>query len=269
MSFAQPRTIRTISAAASGVPSPKFVVSTLLPMCCSMTQLSVSFIRTSASAIGRSLREHGCGSCCPGSGFFGPQSSVAIVAAVQGFAVWCGTTACVHVPIHSRSTAGPFGAPNGCNVSVWPAAGARLRPPAQHSWPCVSPVSADRCTLHLDPRNLPFVCVNSNWRVDPQQQSVCSSVLVCSSGESVKPRGCFRESTCQRRASCLPSVLCTECHLHAHLAHVVNMSRTYKRKSSVHAVVSTNAARFPANSTLTFRRCPGVSRSSTACSLPS
>ena len=33
-----------------------------------------------------------------------------------------------------------------------------------------------------------------------------------------------------------------------------NKSRTYKRKSSVHAPVSANAARFPANSTLTFRR---------------
>ena len=78
-------------------------------MCCSMMQLSVNFIRTSASAIGRSLRGHGCGNCCPGSGFFGPQSSGAIVAAVQSFAVWCGTTACVHVPIHSRNTANCWG----------------------------------------------------------------------------------------------------------------------------------------------------------------
>ena len=74
-------------------------------MCCSMTQLSVNFIRTTVSAIGRSLRGHGCGNCCPDSGFFGPQSSEAIVAAVQSFAVWYGTTACVQVPIHSRNTA--------------------------------------------------------------------------------------------------------------------------------------------------------------------
>ena len=30
-----------------------------------------------------------------------------IVAAVHSFAVWCGATACVHVSIHTRSTAGP------------------------------------------------------------------------------------------------------------------------------------------------------------------
>ena len=104
MSFAQPRTIRTISAVAWGVPSAKLVGSTLLrnpSMCCSMTQLSVN------SAIGRSLRGHGCGKCCAGSGFFGPQSSGAIVAALHCFAVWCGTTACVHVPTHSRNAAGP------------------------------------------------------------------------------------------------------------------------------------------------------------------
>ena len=49
-------------------------------MCCSMTQLSVDFIRTSARAMSRSLRGQGCGNCCPGSGLFGTQSSGAIVA---------------------------------------------------------------------------------------------------------------------------------------------------------------------------------------------
>ena len=47
-----------------------------------------------------------------------------------------------------------------------------------------------------------------------------------------------------------------------------NMSRTCKRKSSVQTPFSANAARFPANSTLAFRHCPGVSPSSTACSPP-
>ena len=101
MSFAQPRTVRTISA--------KFVGSTplrSLSMRCSITQLSVNFIKTSARTMGQSLREQGCGNCCPGSGFFGPQSCGAIVAAVHSFAVRCGTIACVHVPIHSRNTAG-------------------------------------------------------------------------------------------------------------------------------------------------------------------
>ena len=53
----------------------EFVGSTLLrslSMCCSDTQLSINFIRTSANATGRSLRGHGCGICCPGSGFLGP-----------------------------------------------------------------------------------------------------------------------------------------------------------------------------------------------------
>ena len=44
MSFAQPRTMRTISAVASGVPSPKFVGSTLLRSC-SITQLSANLSR--------------------------------------------------------------------------------------------------------------------------------------------------------------------------------------------------------------------------------
>ena len=48
-------------------------------MCCSITQLSANIISTSANAIGRSFRVHGCGICCPGSGFLGPQSNGAIV----------------------------------------------------------------------------------------------------------------------------------------------------------------------------------------------
>ena len=58
MFFAQPRTMRTINAATSSVPSSKLVGSTplkSLSMCSSITQLSVNFIKTSASAMGRSL----------------------------------------------------------------------------------------------------------------------------------------------------------------------------------------------------------------------
>ena len=147
-----------------------------LSMCCSTTQLSVNFIKTSASVTGRNFRGQGCGNCCPGSGFFGPQSKGAIVAAVQSSAVWCGTTACVHVPIQSRSTAGP--PPErlmAANVSNSPATGTWLG--RQHH----SPRHAldqfrwwernfrcgllESCTLHFDTCNLMFSCVNSNQRV--------------------------------------------------------------------------------------------------------
>ena len=215
MSFAQPPSIRTISAAASGVPSPKFVGSTLLrsrSMCCSTMQLSVNFIRTSAGAMGRSLRGHGCGNCCPGSGFFGPQSSGAMVAAVQSFAVWCGTTACVHVPIHSRNTPGPpLRASNGVRCLRSSSCWARLR--CQHNTLAMRFTSfagwkrefrsslLDRCTLHLDPRNILFVCVNSNKRVD-LSGSLYVWRCACVSGESVKPRGCsVSVSVCLTRRS--------------------------------------------------------------------
>ena len=90
---------------------------------------SVNFIRTSARAMGRGFRGQGCGNCCPGSDFFGPQSSGAIVAAVHSFAVWCGTIARVQVPIHSSDTAGPP------TAATWH--GRQHNP----SWPSVSPTS--------------------------------------------------------------------------------------------------------------------------------
>ena len=62
-------------------------------MCCSITQHSANLVSTSANAKGRSFRALGCSICCPGSDFFGPQSSGAIVAAVHSFAVLCGTVA--------------------------------------------------------------------------------------------------------------------------------------------------------------------------------
>ena len=45
-------------------------------------------------------------------------------------------------------------------------------------------------------------------------------------------------------------------------------SRTFMRMSSVHAPVSANAARFPANSMLNFCRCPYVNPSLTECPPP-
>ena len=69
----------------------------------------------------------------------------------------------------------PLRASDGCDVCVSPTAGAQLCCQHDTPWPCVSPASGgenftsslfDRCTLHFDPRNLPFVCVNSNQRVN-------------------------------------------------------------------------------------------------------
>ena len=143
-----------------------------LSVCYSITQLSANFTSTSANAIGRSFRGHGCGFCCPGSGFLGPQSSGAIVAEVHSFAVQCGTIPRVQVPIRSRNTTGP---PLPSSQTVrWPQCQhcanhwALARPPAQPLWPFVSPASLlgrrefrssllDRCTLHFDPRNLVFM----------------------------------------------------------------------------------------------------------------
>ena len=109
-------------------------------MCCSMIQLSVNFTKTSARATGRSLRGQSSGKCWPWrSGFFGPQSSGAIVAAVHSFAVWYGTTACVHVPSHSRR-----------NVSVSPGAEAQLA--RQHNTPGHSFHQLRRWGVRISPR---------------------------------------------------------------------------------------------------------------------
>ena len=67
--------MRTISAAASGVPSSKFVGSRLfknLSMCWSMTPTSSRPLPVQW----RSLRGQGCGKCCPGFWFFGLQRSL-------------------------------------------------------------------------------------------------------------------------------------------------------------------------------------------------
>ena len=69
----------------------------------------------------RNWAKLGCGICCRGSGFLGPQSSGAIVPAVRSFAVQYGTTARVQVPIHSRNTAGHTLRPsNSRNASIAP-----------------------------------------------------------------------------------------------------------------------------------------------------
>ena len=209
--------------------------------------------------------------------FFGPQSSGARVAAVQSFAVWYGTTACVHVLIHSRNTAGP-------PVRPMAAMSAFRQLCCQHNTPGRAfhqlrrwrgefrSSLFDRCTLHFDPRNLSFACVDSNQRVDLSSSLYvrrCSCVFVWRICDAAPM---LQESTSSeaRIVSAFSVVLCCKVRVPSPRASSsrANISRTYKRKSSVHAPVSANAARFPANSPLTFRRCPGVSPSSTACSPP-
>ena len=95
MSLAQPRTMRTTTTRRIRLSKPQvsgFHSFESLSMCCSITQLSANFISTSANAIGRSFRGHGCGICCSGSGFLGPQSSGVIVGAVHSFPARCLST---------------------------------------------------------------------------------------------------------------------------------------------------------------------------------
>ena len=200
-------------------------------MCCSMTQLSVNFLRSSASATGRTLRGHGCGNCCPGSGFFGPQSGGATVAAVR------------LVRYHSlRPRAHPFTqhgwsplrASSGRDVCVPPTAGARLR--RQHNTPGHAfhqlcrwerefySSFFDRCTLHTAQSTV-RLC-KQQPASGPQRQFVCLAVRVCFSGESAKPHGCCRSPSCQTHASRPPAR--RECHLRAHQPHVP----TYRARSS-------------------------------------
>ena len=112
-------------------------------MRCSLTQLSVNFIKTSAPSLGRSLRGQGCGKCCPGVQVSSVRSlSGAIVAAVQSFAclVWdhcLGPRAHPHSQ-HSWSSLQSVQWPL-CQHSAnrW----GPVQPPAQHPWPSVSPTS--------------------------------------------------------------------------------------------------------------------------------
>ena len=78
--------------------------------------------------------------------------------------------------IRAARLAPPLRASKGRDVCVSPTAWARLC--CQHNTPGHAfhqlrrwkrefhSSLPDRCTLHFDPRNLPFVCVNSNQRVD-------------------------------------------------------------------------------------------------------
>ena len=155
------------------------------------------------------------------------------MAAVHSFDV---QSARVHVPIHSRNTAGP---PSALPVaSIAPTTGSWIG--RQHNSPghsfhqlrwwereFRSCLTAAHCILC--PRNLVFVV------------SAFSVVLCC--------------------RVCVPS--------HRASTSKDSKSRTYMRKSSVHAPDSANVARLPANSMLNFRRIPGESSSPSACSLPS
>ena len=94
MSFAQPRTMRTISAAASGVPSPQVSGFDSFE-----EPFGVLFNHAALGQLHEHVRQrnifrgHGCGICCPGSGCLGPQSSGPNVAAVCSLTVQCGTIA--------------------------------------------------------------------------------------------------------------------------------------------------------------------------------
>ena len=105
-------------------------------MCCSMTQLSVKLHQDLCQRNRGELAGAWLRLLLPKLRLLRSTITRGIVAYVQSFAVWYGTTACVHVPIHSRNTAG--------SPSVRPMAAMsafRQLLPAQHPWPCVSPAS--------------------------------------------------------------------------------------------------------------------------------
>ena len=226
-------------------------------MCCSITQLSANFISTSANAIGRSFRGHGCGICCPGSGFLGPQSSGAIVAAVHSFAVQC------HCPgpgaIHSRNTAGH---PSALPVAAMSA----LRQPRGPGSAASTTLLAIRFT-NFAGGGVSFAaacltaahCIlSAKSRVRqyqqqpmsvPQQRFACSAArtLVCRICKAVRM---LHESILSgaRIVSAFSVVLgCRVCVPSPRASTSKDSkSRTYIRKSSVHAPVSANVARLRA-----------------------
>ena len=131
-------------------------------------------------------------------------------AAVHRSAVWCCTTACVHVPIHSRSTAGPLPCVQWPRCQRFAIRWGPARPPTQHPWPFVSSVSTatSECIFAV----------------------LCSAVRVCFFGDSVKPCGCYR-SPLVRVVSAFSVVLCCKVWVRAHESH----APTYRARASARA----------------------------------
>ena len=145
-------------------------------MCCSMTQLSVNFIKTSANAVRTKLSWTRSRHLPSWPWFLGTTIKWSSRGCCLGFR-------CL-VRYHSlrprahpltQHGGSPFRASNGRDVCVSPTAGTRLC--CQHNSPNHSFRQLRWCTLHLYQRNLVFVSINSV----PQQQFACSAArtLVC------------------------------------------------------------------------------------------
>ena len=176
MSFAQPRTVRTISAAAPGVPSPKIVGSTplrSLSMCCSTTQTS--------RQLHQDLRQ------CNGAEFAWTRlwQLLSWLWCLRSADKWgdrsrrpelrrsawdrCLSPGAYPVAQHSWPT---FRASNGRNVSIASPTRTRFgrqRNTPDHTfhqlrwwWREFRCSMFDRCTLHVDPHDPMCVCLNSN-----------------------------------------------------------------------------------------------------------
>ena len=95
------------------------------------------------------------------------------------------------------------------------------------------------------------------WRICKAAR-MFARVCACWSEESVKLPECLHESILPeaRIVSAFNVVLCCKVRVPSPRASISrdNKSRTYTRKSSVHAPVSADGARFPASSILSFWR---------------
>ena len=206
------------------------------------------------------------------------------MAAIHNFAAQCGTSALVQVPVHSRNTTGPpFSSCNSRNICIAPTTGSWLgcqHNSSGHSFHQLRWWGREFRTSLLDPCTLQLFSVKSRVRQCqqqpvsvPQQRFACSAVRAHWSAGSEKPLECCRSPSCltTRIVSAFSVVLCCKVCVPSPRASTSkdSKSHTYIRKSSVHAPVTANVARFPANAMLNFRRIPGVSSSPSACSLPS
>ena len=132
-------------------------------------------------------------------------------------------------------------AANGRDVSIAQTTGIRLG--RQHNTPghlrCFAREFRcslfDRCTLHFNPRNLVFICVDSNL----SGGFASSAVHARWSAVSSRQPGYCTSPSCLRHASCPPSMLCSTarraCHFRLHGPHeTTNRARTYARAHSMH-----------------------------------